>query len=74
MKLKDLLEKIDIRIVVRITLYSKKSEMCKEFISRASDVLEEKLWLDKEVAFIDLDLGEDEDDSLTKIRINLQDE
>ena len=74
MKLKDLLEKIHFWTVVKVTLYSKKSEMHKEFISRVSDLLEEKLWLEKEVACISLDLGEDEDDQLTKINIELQDE
>lgn len=37
-------------------------------------IIEENLWLDKEVACIDLDFGEDEDDSVTKINIRLQDE
>lgn len=68
MKLKELLEKIDVRIVVRITLYSKKSEMCKEFISRASDFLEDKIWLDKEVVKI---FNEPLDDYTCRINVVL---
>ena len=43
MRLKDLLEKIHFWTIVKVTLYSKKSEMSRQFISRARDVLEERL-------------------------------
>lgn len=75
MTLKDILEKTRGQTDVKITLC--RYDTVKYFISTAHDILHnEKLWLDKEVHYIELDLdtGKDGDDAFVKLCITLKTE